>query len=79
MPKLKLIVLSLNLYFYGLYLTFLKKVVSFFIKKDAPLSRKIIIIPHRIYEHSLRKWSEKEQKFNLLCLRFNSVFRDDNL
>ena len=78
MPKIKLIILSFNLYLHGLYLAFLKKITSHIVKKDAPLSRKIIIIPHRIYEHSLKKWSEKEQKFILLLFKFNTCFRDDN-
>ena len=79
MLKLKMLILSCQLYISGLFLSFLKKSISHPLKKEAPLSRKIIIIPHRIYEHLLRKWCEKEQKFILLFLRFNSIDNNNNL
>lgn len=77
MLKFKLVILSIQLYLTGLYLTLFKKLLDVTLKKNSSLSRKSVTIPYRMYEHSKNKWMVKEKKFILLFITFNSINSND--
>lgn len=71
MKKLKLISMSLQLYFMCLSISLLRPLVCFLINKLPALSCKMIIYPCRIYESLLSRHKSAEKQF--FCMVFSMM------
>ena len=72
MESFKIVMSAINLWIFGIIIHIYKTIISFFIKKNAPLSKKHIVLAFKIYERSLTLWSKKEKKhIKLLSKKLN--------
>lgn len=62
MQNTKLIISAINLWFFAIFLLLFKNTISILIKKNAPLSKKHIVLAFNLYERSVNIWQKKEQK-----------------
>lgn len=62
MQNTRLIISALNLWFFSIFLLLFKNTISILIKKNAPLSKKHIVLAFNLYERSVNVWQRKEQK-----------------
>lgn len=62
MEIFKIVLSAINLWIFGLLIHIYKTIISFFTKKNAPLSKKHIVLAFKIYERSLTLWHKKEKK-----------------
>ncbi len=62
MKSFKIVMSAINLWIFGILIYIYKTIISFFIKKNAPLSKKHIVLAFKIYERSLTLWHQKEKR-----------------
>lgn len=62
MEIFKIVISAINLWIFGLLIHINKTIISLLLKKNAPLSKKHIVLAFKIYERSLILWSKKEKK-----------------
>ena len=61
MESLIIVVSAINLWILGIFIHIYNTIISFFIKKNAQLSKKHIVLAFRIYERFLTIWHQKEK------------------
>lgn len=73
MKNTKIILSAIELWFFGLFIGLFKHIISAFIKINAPLSKRHIVITFKAYEHLLFIWYEKELKHLILLEAFKKA------